>query len=185
MSAVKISCPMCGQALNQASVEEVFIEFSTLNICGRCGFGLDLRWRGRGSALSQPTPNLVIVTTGDSVVDQLNNYFGTSLNVAGVSEPTDALGICAKALRRETPLSAIFVTIRGRSQRWSDIAVAVRALEEGFKVPTPTPLWFFTSAIPTEEERYIFEDLADIYWRECPEGKEEQTLLEVAPELFR
>ena len=82
--AAKISCPMCGQPLDRGSVEEVLIEFSTLNICGRCGFGLDLRWRGRGSALSQPTPNIVIVSLDqgltpkpvDGYLDLMEKHWG-------------------------------------------------------------------------------------------------------------
>ena len=185
MSAVKISCPMCGQPLDQGSVEEVFIEFSTLNICGRCGFGLDLRWRGRGSALSQPSPNIVIVSLDRSLPERLTELFSNTLLIESVSEPVDALGICAKALRRERPLTAIIITHRGESQRWSDVAVAVRALEEGFKVPHPTPLWFFSSVTPNEIEQHIFEDLADIYWRPCQEGAESNAVLEIAPQLFQ
>ena len=185
MSGVaRISCPMCGQPLNRGSIEEVFIEFSTLNSCSRCGFGLDLRWRGRGSALSQPTPNIVVVSTDPEVDQKLEHLLPGTLRVGQVSDPAAALGIYAKTLRKESPLSAILVTTRGHNQRWSDIAVSVRALEEGFKVPTPTPLWFFSSTQPTSEELSIFEDLADIYWRECPAGRESSTLLEVTPQLF-
>lgn len=176
---------MCGQPLDQGSVEEVFIEFSTLNICGRCGFGLDLRWRGRGSALSQPTPNIVIVSPDELLHQQLSETFSNSLFIERVNEPVDALGICAKALRRELPLTAIIVTHLGSSERWSDVAVAVRALEEGFKVPSPTPLWFFSSVTPNETEQHIFEDLADIYWRPCSEGSESNSVLEIAPQLFQ
>jgi hypothetical protein len=182
--AARISCPMCGQPLDRGSIEEVFIEFSTLNSCGRCGFGLDLRWRGRGSALSQPTPNIVVVCIEDDLAEKLEQILTGTMKVDRVSKPTEALGIYAKTLRKETPLSAILVTTRGNNQRWSDIAVAVRALEEGFKVPTPTPLWFFSSSQPTEEELSIFEDLADIYWRECMPESESSTLLEVVPQLF-
>lgn len=185
MSATsRISCPMCGQPLDRGSIEEVFIEFSTLNSCGRCGFGLDLRWRGRGSALSRPTPNLVVVSTGLAFEEQLSESLNASIKVEVVKEPTDALGIYAKTLRKEVPLSAILVTTRGQSQRWSDIAVAVRALEEGFKVATPMPIWFFSSAELNQIELSIFEDLADIYWRETPVNQENQTLLEVTPQLF-
>ena len=182
--AARISCPMCGQPLDRGSIEEIFIEFSTLNICGRCGFGLDLRWRGRGSALSRPTPNIVVVSAEAEMGKKLEYVLTGTMKVGQVREPADALGIYAKTLRKETPLSAILVTTRGHNKRWSDIAVSVRALEEGFKVPTPTPLWFFSSTQPTDEEMSIFEDLADIYWRECLEGNEASTLLEVTPQLF-
>ena len=180
----RISCPMCGQPLDRGSIEEVFIEFSTLNSCGNCGFGLDLRWRGRGSALSRPTPNVVVVSIDQSVGPQLSQYLSSSMIVEVVKEPTDALGIYAKTLRKEVPLSAILVTTRGQSQRWSDIAVAVRALEDGFKLSSPTPIWYFSSAEPNQTELSIFEDLADIYWRETPVNQENQTLLEVTPQLF-
>ena len=183
-SAARITCPMCGHPLGRGTIEEVSIEFSTLNICGHCGFGLDLRWRGRGSALALPTPDVVLITPKADLTSQLDAMLPSGVRSETVEEPSDALGIYARALRRETPLSAIFVMTRGRDQLWSDISVAIRSLEEGFKVLQPVPIWYISSANLNAVEVSTFEELADIYWRECVDGQEHQSLLELAPQLF-
>ena len=184
MSA-RIACPMCGLPLNRGTVEEINIEFSTLNTCGRCGFGLDLRWRGRGSVFARPTPDLVIVSPQQNISEQLTELLPDQLTIEQVGEPMDALGVCARAVRRETPLKALVILSRGLSERWSDVAVAVRSLEEGFRVQSPVPIWYVSSIETTPEEQEIFSDLSEIYWYKCEQNQEVDILFEMAPQLFR
>ena len=184
MSA-SVACPMCGLPLNRGAVEELNIEFSTLNTCGRCGFGLDLRWRGRGSVFAQPTPDLVIVSSLRTIDHQLSTVLPEHLTIECVHEPMDALGICARAVRRETPLKALIILGVGQSERWSDVAVAVRSLEEGFRVSHPVPIWYVSSVDVSIEEQEIFSDLNEIYWYSCAKSQEVDTLLEMTPQLFR
>ena len=184
MSA-RVACPMCGLPLNRGAVEELNIEFSTLNTCSRCGFGLDLRWRGRGSVFAQPTPDLIVVSPTQGVDEQLSALLPDQLTIEQVAEPMDALGVCARAVRRETPLKALIILGLGQSERWSDVAVAVRSLEDGFRVQNPVPIWYVSSADTSPEEQDIFSDLSEIYWYNCEQDQEIDTLLEMAPQLFR
>ena len=181
----RITCPMCGQPLDRDSVEEHNIEFSTLNSCGRCGFGLDLRWRGRGSVFARPLPDLVVVSPLKGVAEQLTSRLPINLQVEQVTDPMQALGVCARAVRREMSLQALIVLSRGQSQRWSDVAVAVRSLEEGFRVSQPLPIWYMSSVDPTPQEQDIFSDLSEIYWHQCELHREVEVLLEMAPNLFQ
>lgn len=183
MSA-RITCPMCGHPLDRNAVEERNIEFSTLNSCGNCGFGLDLRWRGRGSVFARPLPDLVLVSPLPGVAERLTSRLPIKLQVEQVSEPMEALGICARAVRREETLQALIVLSRGESQRWSDVAVAMRSLEEGFRVEHPLPIWYMSSVEPTLQEQEIFADLSEIYWHSCELHQEVDALLEMAPSLF-
>ena len=184
MSA-RVACPMCGLPLNRGAVEELNIEFSTLNTCSRCGFGLDLRWRGRGSVFARSTPDLVVVSPLKGIDTQLVNLLPDQLSVERVTEPMDALGVCARAVRRKTPLKALIILERGQSERWSDVAVAVRSLEDGFRVKHPVPIWYVSSEETSVEEQEIFSDLSEIYWYSCTQNQEVETLLEMAPQLFR
>lgn len=184
MSA-RVACPMCGQPLDRSSVEEVNIEFSTLNSCGKCGFGLDLRWRGRGSVFARPTPDLLIVSPLLGVAQRFMESLPVKLVVDQVGDPTEALGVCAQAIRRDTPLRALIVLHRGECERWTDVAVAVRSLEEGFRVSQPLPIWYMSSADLTLLERELFTDLSEIYWHACGVDQEITSLLEMAPQLFQ
>lgn len=175
---------MCGYPLGSGTVEEHNIEFSILNICGHCGFGLDLRWRGRGSALAQPTPNLVLISSEPEIANQLFPLLPRGVSLEAVDTAPTALGIYARSLRRETPLSAIFVLEKREGEMWSDVAVAIRSLEEGFRVNQSIPIWYVSSAYPSEQEQNVFENLSDIYWKECQEGTEATALMELAPQLF-
>ena len=181
----RVACPMCGLPLDRGAVEELNIEFSTLNTCGRCGFGLDLRWRGRGSVFARPTPDLVVVSPAHDIATKLESVLPNQLTIERVSEPMDALGVCARAVRRETPLKALIILERGQSERWSDVAVAVRSLEDGFRVEIPVPIWYVSSVDTSVEEQDIFSDLSEIYWYNCAQDQEIETLLEMAPQLFR
>jgi hypothetical protein len=182
---MKISCPMCSHPLqNPGAVEEVSVEYTALSICGRCGFGLNLRWRGRGSALAKPLPNLIVVTQYPTLVEHLNNALPDGIKVEGVPTSFEALGIYARALRLGRPIYAVLLTHKSEDLLWSEVALSLRSLEEGFEIPHPSPLWFFTSEALDGREAEEFRDLSEIYWRPCAAGTEHEVLLESIPPLF-
>ena len=125
---------MCGQPLDQGSVEGI-CEFSTLNIMV-LGFGLDLRWRGRGSALP-PSPNIVIVSP-DETRDRLNELFSGNLLIERVSEPHCA-SVYVQSATARTPLTAIIITHEEGGVGLM-LQLQVGALEEGFRVLVNTPV---------------------------------------------
>ena len=70
---MKVACPMCSTPLQTpGAVEQHSIEYSTLSTCGHCGFGLELRWRGRGSALAKPTPEFIVISSDTEWVQRFN-----------------------------------------------------------------------------------------------------------------
>ena len=163
---MKIVCPMCSSPLQVAgAIEEVSIEYSTLSVCGHCGFGLDLRWRGRGSALAKPTPEIIVVTSQLDWVEELSHALPTGWKALGVSSCLDALGIYARALRMKKSLLAIMIT-EPLKLSWTEVALSIRALEEGFQ-SSSTTLCFFAPHELSEEERLLLQDLYEIYWKVC------------------
>jgi hypothetical protein len=163
---MKIVCPMCSTPLQTpGAIEEVSIEYSTLSVCGHCGFGLDLRWRGRGSALAKPTPEIIIVTSQTQWVDSLNQTLPTGWTALGVSSCLEALGIYARALRLNKRLLTIVIT-EPLKLSWAESALSIRALETGFKAPTTT-LCFFAPHQPSEHDHQLLQEVYEIYWKEC------------------
>ena len=164
---MKIVCPMCSKPLQvPGAIEEVSIEYSTLSVCGHCGFGLDLRWRGRGSALAKPTPEIIVVTSHTQWVDSLNQNLPTGWKALGVSSCLEALGIYARALRLNKRLLTIVIT-EPLKLSWTESALSIRGLEEGFKAPTTT-LCFFSSHHPSDQDHKLLQDVPEIYWKVCP-----------------
>lgn len=180
---MKISCPSCAQPLEGArSVEEVTLEFTTLSLCARCGFGLDLRWRGRGVARARPVAQVVLASPIEGLGDSLAPLLPVTLE--SVSTPLDALGVYARALSQGKQLDALLLTHTPATLRWSEAILSVRALEEGFGVTTPAVVCVVSGAQLTHEEHAELKDLTHIYWLPCEEGAEREAMLNAAPQLF-
>jgi len=180
---MKIRCPRCSQPLQTAgAIEESTFEYATLSLCAHCGFGLDLRWRGRGSARARPTPDLLLVSQISSLAEQLRPMLPVSLEA---SESTlEALGAHARALSLGAQIQALIITHCSQAHSWSEFALSIRALEEGFGVQTPALICVVTSAQPTAEEHAEIEQLNNIYWIPCEPGQESESVLAMAPQLF-
>lgn len=180
---MKVSCPSCAQPLEGSrSVEEVTLEFTTLSLCAHCGFGLDLRWRGRGVARARPVAQVVLASTIPELGDALAPLFPVTLE--SVSTPLDALGVYARALSQGKQLDALLITHVPQGQRWSEAVLSVRALEEGFGVTTPAVVCVVSSAQLTHEEHSELKDLTHIYWLPCEPGAEREGMLSAAPQMF-
>jgi len=180
---MKVSCPSCSQPLEGArSVEEVTLEFTTFSLCARCGFGLDLRWRGRGVARARPVAQVVLASPVEGLGDALAPLLPVTLE--SVSAPLDALGVYARALRQGRAPDALLLTHVPPGLRWSDVVLSVRALEEGFGVTTPAVVCVVSSARLSPEEHAELKDLTRVYWLPCAAGAEGEGMLSAAPQLF-
>ena len=180
---MKIRCPRCSQPLQSAgSVEESTFEYATLSLCSHCGFGLDLRWRGRGSARARPTPDVILVTQLEGLSAQLDPMLPVELE--STDSTLDALGTLARALSLGSQVHALIITHCSRAHSWSEFALSVRSLEEGFSVPHPVLICIVTSEPPTTQDRQEIEQLNNIYWIPCEPGEESASVLSMAPQLF-
>ena len=180
---MKIKCPRCSQPLqNAGAVEESTFEYATLSLCARCGFGLDLRWRGRGSARVRPVPDVILV----SQVAQLSAQLGPMLPVSleATDSTLEALGAYARALSLGSQVQALIITHCAHAHTWSEFALSIRALEEGFTVQSPALICVVTSESPTPQDHQEIEQLSNIYWIPCQPNEEAQSVLAMAPQLF-
>ena len=180
---MKVCCPRCGYALQSpGAVEESPLEYATLSLCAQCGFGLDLRWRGRGSARMKPVPHVLLVTTIEGLAEQLSAQLPVSLESTPSS--LEALGQYARALSLGAQVQALLLTNTSPAQGWAELALSVRSLEEGFGVTTPTLLCVVTNEQPTAQERQELSQMSNIYWIPCEVGQEAQQLISMATQLF-
>ena len=163
-------------------MEESTLEYATLSLCSHCGFGLDLRWRGRGSARAKPTPNVLLVSKLSDLAEQLTPILPVSLEVTPSS--LEALGRYARALTLGSQVQALLMTQAEGAHSWVELALSVRALEEGFGVETPSLLCIITDAQPSPQDRAEIEQLSNIYWVPCEPGGERERVLSMAPQLF-
>ena len=182
---MKIVCPMCSFDLqNPGAVEEESIEYTTLSLCARCGFGLNLRWHGRGSALAKPVPDLILVGEDHKLLTALQNALPSTIKVEGVPSALEALGIYARALRQGRTIYSLLILQPNNLLKSSEIALALRSLEEGFQITQPAPLWFFSSQALDRDSKLILQEIREIYWRSCEPGQEARALIESIPPLF-
>jgi hypothetical protein len=182
---MKIACPMCSFDLqNPGAVEEASIEYTTLSLCARCGFGLNLRWHGRGSALAKPVPDLILVGDDPHLLKALQSALPDNIQVMGVPSALEALGIYARALRLGRTIYSLLILQPNNLLKSSEIALALRSLEEGFQINQPAPLWFFSSQVLDRESKLLLKELREIYWRSCEVGQESHALIESIPPLF-
>lgn len=180
---MKIKCPRCSQPLqNAGAVEESTLEYATLSICAYCGFGLDLRWRGRGSARAKPTPDVILVSQIPTLSAQLAPMIPVSLE--STDSTLEALGTHARALSLGSHVQALIITHCAHTHSWAEFALSIRSLEEGFSVQNPTLICIVTSESPSPEDHYEIEHLNNIYWIPCQPGEEASSVLAMAPQLF-
>ena len=180
---MKIRCPRCSNPLQSAgSVEESTFEYATLSLCAHCGFGLDLRWRGRGSARAKPTPDVILVTQVKGLSAHLEPMLPVALE--STDSTLDALGTLARALSLGSQVQALIITHCAHVHSWSELALSVRSLEEGFSVPHPVLICIVTSERPSAQDRHEIEQLNNIYWIPCEPGEETTSVLSMAPQLF-
>lgn len=180
---MKIKCPRCSQPLqNAGAVEESTFEYATLSLCAHCGFGLDLRWRGRGSARARPAPDVILVSQIGTLCDQLAPMLPVGLEAT--DSTLEALGAHARALSLGSQVQALIITHCSQAHSWAEFALSIRSLEEGFGVQTPALICVVTSASPSPQDHYEIEQLSNIYWIPCQLGEEASSVLAMAPQLF-
>ncbi len=181
-----IQCPKCKQNL-ESQIKEIPFEFTQLALCGFCGFGFDLRWHGRVIS-DDPTPDLIFVGVQENTIETLKLKSPGHLRMITVPKHTDALSIYAKALRKgeEKKIKGIILQQRSIYSSWTEVYLAIHALEKAFEVQMPMAVWIFAPHSENAQEIQLLEKLAPptLYWCPCEYGDEDRQMLTHLPEFI-
>ncbi len=181
-----IQCPKCQQNL-ESQIKEIPFEYTQLALCGFCGFGFDLRWHGRVIS-DEVIPDLIFVGSNEHTIETLKLKIPTHLRLSLVDQHSEALRIYAKALRKgeEQRIKGLIFQKRSEHSSWTEIYLAIHALEKAFEVQNPMAVWIFAPPAENLQEIKLLEQLAPptLYWCPCERGDEDVQMLTHLPEFI-
>ena len=117
--------------------------------CAACGLALETSrpapWRALGEVVVADDSDLLRVAVEDVLTDKM-----LARTVTGARNGQEFLALFTRRLREGRPVDVAILDVKMPVMTGFNAAVALRGIEQGFGVATPTPILFF-SAQPCDD----------------------------------